>query len=97
MTDLPLLPTTITRLHEAMEPGFVRVPEIAPGWFVIGPERAVVPGYPCRVYRWTTHDYVTVELDRLVAARVVEHKPGSRYGTGRQRYVLASIKISKKS
>jgi hypothetical protein len=91
VTDLPLLPTTISRLREDMEPAFVHVEEFGPDWFVIGPERVVVPNCPCRVYRWTTAQFVHVTLGELVAARVVHHQPGSLYGTGDVRYVLAKI------
>jgi hypothetical protein len=91
MTGLPLLPTRITRLRADMDPAFVHAEEFGEDWFVLGPEHAVHPHAPCRVYRWTTAQFVHVTLGELVAARVVHHQPGSRYGTGDVRYVLAKI------
>lgn len=88
---LPNLPTSITRLHEDMRPEFVRVERFGSDWFVVGPASAVVPGEWCRVFQWSTKEYAPVLIGELVAERVVHHQPGSRYGTGEVRYVLASI------
>ena len=74
-----------------MDLAFVHVTEFGEDWFVIGPERVAVPNAPCRVYKWTTAQFVNVTLGRLIAARVVHHQPDSLYGRGAVRYVLAEI------
>lgn len=88
---LPNLPTSITRLHEDMRPEFMRTESFGPGWFVIGPASLVIPGEWCRVFQRSTRKHVVVRISKLVAERVVHHRPDSRYGTGEVRYVLASI------
>lgn len=91
MAELPNLPSSIARLRENMDPQFARAREFGPGWFVIGPAAKVVPGKLVQVYRWVTHEYSQVLIDELVAEHTVKHQPGSLYGTGEVRYVLASI------
>lgn len=91
MAELPNLPTRLARLREDMDPQFARAPEFGSGWFVLGPASKVVPGQKVLVYRYSTHDDVLVELGELVAEHVVKHQPGSRYGTGEVRYVLATV------
>ena len=96
MTGLPLLPSTLARLHEHMEPGFVRVPDIGPGWFVLGPDWKVIPGRECLVRRRSDNTMVRVQLGDLAAERVVSHRPGSRYGVGEKRYVLVKVEPPKR-
>jgi hypothetical protein len=91
VAELPMLPTRIVRLREDMDPAFARVPEVGPGWFVIGPAAKLEPGAEVIVPRYSKHDEACVTVAEVVAERTVQHQPGSHYGTGAVRYVAVSL------
>lgn len=93
MSELPKIPGGRFRLR-GREPEFVHAPEFGEAWFVLGSASRVRPGGRCLVRRWSENDHVTVTIGELVAERTVTHEPGSHYGTGVVRYVLATIDIS---
>lgn len=90
VTKLPKIPGQRFRLRDRW-PEFVHAPEFGEQWFVLGSASRVRPGCRCLVRSHSEDGYATVMIGEVVAERTVHHEPGSYYGTGVVRYVLATI------
>lgn len=68
------LPRFPNRVRPQGVPKFLQIPELAPGWLVVGRAEAVRLNHEVRVDRFHQGDSVIVIIDRLVGERVIVHK-----------------------
>ena len=95
---LPKIPRYIIVKHGSL-PRFTQASEIGAllddydsKWFIIGEEKAVLPGHPVLVEHFSERDNVWVHIERVVARRTIVHRTSVEdiYGIP-VRYVLATF------